>query len=185
MISPLLAILFMHYAFDHWLTRNFSGVWFERYADDALIHCRTKEEAELVLNAVRNRLLECGLTLYPIKRKLVYCKDSNRCGEHENMTFDFLSYTFRPRLIRNRYGKFFVSFLPAVSKAAIQDLGNKIRGLEIPTRKRGCSLLEIARKINPRVRGWIDYFGKFYASIAENALCYVEDTLVRWVNTRN
>ena len=179
-ISPLLANLFMHYAFDHWLTRNISGVWFERYADDALIHCRTREETEYVLEAVRDRLLECGLTLHPTKTKLVYCKDSSRQGEHEHMTFDFLSYTFRPRLIRNRYGKFYVNFLPAVSRAAVQDFRNKIKGLEIPTKKRGCGLLEIAREINPRVRGWIGYFGRFYASMAENALYYVEDTLVRW-----
>ncbi|OED41260.1 hypothetical protein ACH42_14410 [Endozoicomonas sp. (ex Bugula neritina AB1)] len=179
-ISPLLANLFMHYAFDHWLTRNIEHVWFERYADDALIHCRTKEEAEFVLESIRDRLLECGLTLHPIKTKLVYCKDDKRQGTHGNIVFDFLSYTFRFRLTRNRCGRFFVGYLPAVSNAAMQDFRNQIRGLAIPTKKRGCNLLEIAREMNPMVRGWIDYFGKFCHSIAGKALYYVEDTLIRW-----
>lgn len=178
-ISPLLANLFMHYAFDHWLTRNISGVWFERYADDALIHCRTREEAEFVLEAVRDRLLECGLTLHPTKTKLVYCQDDKRQEEHGNMTFDFLSYTFRPGVTRNRYEKFFVGFLPAVSRAAAQDFRNKMKGLEIPTKKRGCSLLAISKDINPQVRGWIDYFGKFGRSDAKSILYYVEETLIR------
>lgn len=179
-ISPLLANLFMHYAFDHWLTRNVRDVWFERYADDALIHCRTKEEAEFVLEAVRDRLLECGLTLHPTKTKLVYCKDDKRQEEHGIIAFDFLSYTFRPRLTRNRYGKFFVGFLPAVSKAAMQDFRNKIKSLKIPTKKRGSSLMGIAREVNPQVRGWIDYFGRFFRSTAKNVLFYLEDTLIRW-----
>ena len=179
-ISPLLANLFMHYAFDHWLTRNIRGVWFERYADDAVIHCRTREEAEFVLAAIRDRLLECGLTLHPTKTKLVYCKDDKRQGEHEHVTFDFLSYTFRPRVTRNRYGKFFVGFLPSVSRAAAQDFRNKMKGLEIPTKKRGCSLLAISKDINPQVRGWIDYFGKFGRSDAKSILYYVEETLIRW-----
>lgn len=131
------------------------------------------------MGAIRDRLLECGLTLHPTKTKLVYC--NKRQGEYEHITFDFLSYTFRPRLTRDRYGRFFTGFLPAVSNAAMQDFRNKIKSLEIPTKKRGGGdLLEIAGEINPIVRGWIDYFGRFCPSIAEKALRYVEDTLIRW-----
>ena len=124
-ISPLLANLFMHYAFDHWLERHIPDIWFERYADDALIHCRTRQEAESVLEQVRERLNDCGLTLHPVKTKLVYCKDDDRPEKHENTSFDFLSYTFRPRMARSKYGKFFVSFLPAISKASAQHIRDK------------------------------------------------------------
>ncbi len=179
-ISPLLANLFMHYAFDHWLEQNIRHVWFERYADDALIHCRSKQEAESILEAVRSRLLDCGLTLHPEKTKLVYCMDEDRPEKHENTSFDFLGYTFRPRMVRNRYGKFFVSFLPAISKASAQHIRDRIRELAIPTKRSLYSLEELAKLINPFVQGWINYFGKFYPSAMRRVLSYVEATLVRW-----
>lgn len=179
-ISPLLANLFMHYALDHWLERNIKDVWFERYADDALIHCRSQQESESLLEAVRCRLFDCGLTLHPEKTKIVYCMDEDRTETHENTSFDFLSYTFRPRLTRNRYGKFFPSFLPAMSKASAQRIKDKIRALEIPTKRSLYSLAELAKLINPYVQGWINYFGKFYPSEMRKVLSYVEATLVRW-----
>ncbi|WP_422133016.1 MULTISPECIES: group II intron reverse transcriptase/maturase [unclassified Endozoicomonas] len=179
-ISPLLANLFMHYAFDLWLERNIRHVWFERYADDALIHCRTKQEAESVLEQVRQRLKDCGLTLHPEKTKLVYCMDEDRPEKHENTAFDFLSYTFRPRMARNRYGKFFVSFLPAISKASAQHIRDTIRELAVPTKRSLYSLDELAKLINPYVQGWINYYGKFYPSELKKVLNYVEETLVRW-----
>lgn len=179
-ISPLLANLFMHYAFDHWLEQNIRHVWFERYADDALIHCCSKQEAESILKAVRQRLFECGLTLHPEKTKLVYCKDDDRLEKHKNTSFDFLGYTFRPRMTRNRYGKFFVSFLPAISKASAQHIRDTIRDLAIPTKRSLCTLEDLAKLINPRVQGWINYYGKFYSSELKKILSYVEETLVRW-----
>jgi len=179
-ISPLLANLFMHYAFDHWLERHIQNVWFERYADDALIHCCSKQEAESVLEAVRGRLLDCGLTLHPVKTKLVYCKAKGRPEKHEHMSFDFLSYTFRARLVRSRYGNYFVGFLPAMSRASAQHVRDTIRELAIPTKRSGYSLPEIAKLINPYVQGWINYFGKFYPSELKKVLYYVEETLVRW-----
>ena len=179
-ISPLLANLFMHYAFDHWLERRIPNVWFERYADDAVIHCRTRQEAESILEQVRHRLKDCGLTLHPVKTKLVYCKDDYRPEKHENTSFDFLSYTFRPRMTRSKYGKFFVSFLPAISKASAQHIRDTIRELAIPTKRSLYSLEELAKLINPYVRGWINYYGKFYPSELKKVLNYVEATLVRW-----
>ena len=179
-ISPLLANLFMHYAFDHWLERRIPNVWFERYADDAVIHCRTRQEAESILEQVRHRLKDCGLTLHPVKTKLVYCKDDYRPEKHENTSFDFLSYTFRPRMTRSKYGKFFVSFLPAISKASAQHIRDTIRELAIPAKRSLYSLEELAKLINPYVRGWINYYGKFYPSELKKVLNYVEATLVRW-----
>ena len=179
-ISPLLANLFMHYAFDHWLERHIPNVWFECYADDAVIHCRTRQEAESILEQVRNRLKDCGLTLHPIKTKLVYCKDDDRPEKYENTSFDFLSYTFRPRMTRSKYGKLFVSFLPAISKASAQHIRDTIRELAIPTKRSRYSLEELAKLINPMVRGWINYYGKFYPSELKKVLNYVEAALVRW-----
>ena len=179
-ISPLLANLFMHYAFDHWLERNIRNVWFERYADDALIHCSSKQEAEFVLEAVRGRLFDCGLTLHPVKTKLVYCKDGNRQEKHEHTSFDFLSYTFRARIVRSRYGNYFASFTPAISRASAQHIRDTIKELAIPTKRSGYSLPQLAKLINPYVQGWINYFGKFTPSAMKKVLYYVEETLVRW-----
>src|SRR5215831_567254 len=108
--SPLLANLFLHYAFDAWMQRTFPNNPFERYADDSIVHCRSEEEARLVLEAIRVRLADCGLELHPTKTKIVYCKDDDRRGTYENIKFDFLGYSFQPRRAKNRWGKFFISF---------------------------------------------------------------------------
>ncbi len=117
-ISPLLANLFMHYAIDAWLQRKYPVVQFARYADDAVIHATSLRQAQSVLEAVRCRLKECGLELHPEKTRIVYCKDDDRRGDYPQIKFDFLGYAFRPRRAKNRWGKFFVSFLPAVSTKA-------------------------------------------------------------------
>jgi RNA-directed DNA polymerase len=103
-ISPLLANLFLHYAFDIWLGRAMPGVPFERYADDIICHCRTEHQARILWERLERRFAECGLVLHPQKTKLVYCKDTNRNGEHGSVCFDFLGYTFRPRLAKWRGG---------------------------------------------------------------------------------
>lgn len=118
--------------------------------------------------------------MHPEKTKLVYCKDEDRPEKHENTSFDFLGDTFRPRMARNRYGKFFVSFLPAISKVSAQPIRDTIRDLAIPTKRSLCTLEDLAKLINPRVQGWINDYGKFYPSELKKVLSYVEDTLVRW-----
>jgi len=114
-VSPLLANLFLHHAFDDWMRRNHPSIQFERYADDVIVHAKSKAQAEQLLEAIRARLAECGLELHPEKTKFVYCQDSDRKGQHEHIKFDFLGYTFRPRRAKNYRGKPFVSFLPGVS----------------------------------------------------------------------
>ena len=126
-VSPLLANLFMHHAFDAWMCRTFPNVAFERFADDVVIHCRTKWQAESVLNAIRDRLLQCGLELHPTKTRIVYCKDSKRPGKHEHVSFDFLGFTFRPRLAKGRRNERFFGFLPAISAKAAKGIRAKIR----------------------------------------------------------
>lgn len=179
-ISPLLANLFMHYAFDHWLATKHPQLQFERYADDALIHCRSLKEAEGILEKLKLRLAECGLELHPVKTKIVYCKDDDRRGMYENISFDFLGYGFRPRRAKNRYGKYFVSFLPAISKASMQHIRETIRGWKIPSKRNNQSLEQIADLVNPSVRGWINYYGKFYRSEAIKAIRYLERVLMKW-----
>jgi RNA-directed DNA polymerase len=117
-ISPLLANLFLHYAFDRWMEREFPKVWFERYCDDVVVHCVSERQARFVKDAIAKRLAGCRLELHPAKTRIVYCKDSNREGSAEHERFDFLGYTFRPRLALSKTGQRFVSFAPAVSGAA-------------------------------------------------------------------
>ena len=179
-ISPLLANLFLHHAFDEWLVRTYPFLLFERYADDAIIHCGSEAEAQRVLSALRVRLKECGLELHPVKTKIVYCKDDNRRGSYAQTEFDFLSFTFRPRRARNRRGEFFVNFLPAISNKAAKTIRATIREWRVSRTKTNRSLNDIARLVNSQVRGWMLYFGRFYRSRCIEVLRYLNEVLVRW-----
>jgi RNA-directed DNA polymerase len=154
-ISPLLANLFLHYALDLWLTREHPGNPFERYADDAIVHCRSREEAEKLCAAIGARLAECGLTLNAQKTKVVYCKDDDRRGTHEHEKFTFLGYEFRPRRAKNYRGKYFVSFLPAVSTRAGKAIREEMRSWRIP-RRSDKSLTDLSRMFNAVIRGWVE-----------------------------
>jgi hypothetical protein len=126
-ISRVLTNLILHYALDPWLVREFPGVPFERYADDAILRCVSKQEAQIVLDAIVKRLAQVGLELNLDKTRIVYCKDSNRAGSHENEQFDFLGYTFRPRAALGGGGEMFVSFWAAVSNDAAKAIRHTIR----------------------------------------------------------
>jgi RNA-directed DNA polymerase len=178
-ISPVLANLYLHYAFDRWLVRTFPAVTFERYCDDAVIHCVSEEQARQVRDALAARLAQVGLELHPDKTRIVYCKDVDRCGDHEVTSFTFLGYTFRPRLAKNRWGKHFVNFLPAVSRDAITAMGREIRSWHI-ARRSDKSLGDLARMFNSIVQGWINYFGRFYKSMLYPLLRRINEHLVRW-----
>lgn len=183
-ISPLLSNLFMHYAFDEWLRRNFPVVQFARYADDAVVHARSLTEAEKLLTAIRSRLAECGLELHPEKTKIVYCKDDDRRGTHEHTSFDFLGYTFRPRRAKNRWGKLFISFLPGVSNKAANSIRETIRSWRIGATRNNQTLEEIASFVNPFVRGWVNYYGRYYPSALTPVLRSLERSLVYWVRRK-
>jgi RNA-directed DNA polymerase len=183
-ISPLLSNLFMHYAFDEWLRRNFPDVQFARYADDAVVHARSLTEAEKLLTAIRSRLAECGLELHPEKTKIVYCKDDDRSGTHEHTSFDFLGYTFRPRRAKNRWGKLFISFLPGVSNKAANSIRETIRSWRIGATRNNQRLEEIASFVNPFVRGWVNYYGRYYPSALTPVLRSLERSLVYWVRRK-
>ena len=177
-ISPLLANLFMHYAFDRWMVREFPGCPFERYADDTVAHCDTEQQARALWAAIAKRLGSLGLELHPEKTKVVYCQDTNRLGDSEHTSFDFLGYTFRGRLTRGRRG-FFVSFAPAMSTKAKKAKGQQIRAWHL-NRRSGTDLSGLAEDINPQVRGWINYYGLFYRSELYSLVRRIDEHLVRW-----
>ena len=151
-ISPLLANLFMHYAFDKWMDREHPGSPFERYADDVVIHCDTEAQALRLWTALGERLGSLGLELHPAKTKVVYCQDTKRRQDFEHTSFDFLGYTFRGRLAKGRRG-FFMNFSPAMSANAKKAKGKQIRDWHL-NRRSGSDLSDLARAINPQVRGW-------------------------------
>ena len=178
-ISPLLANLFMHYAFDAWMAREFPAVRFERYCDDAVVHCASEKQARQVRDAIAERLAQVGLELHPHKTQIVYCKDADRRDDHEVTSFTFLGYEFRPRLAKSKYGKHFVSFLPAVSTEAMKAMGAEIRSWHWAKRS-DKSLGDLALMFNSIVQGWINYYGRFYKS---ELLCFLRRLnrhLVRW-----
>lgn len=179
-ISPLLANLFLHYAFDHWMQSNHSSNPFERYADDIVAHCETEAEALKLKTEIAERLGQCGLELHPEKTKIVYCKDANRTGDYNINQFDFLGFCFRPRLSRNRKGQYFVNFSPAISPKAKKEIFSEIRKWCLHKRS-DFSMEEVAGKINPVARGWIEYYGAFFQSELLFLVHHLDKLLYRWV----
>lgn len=178
-ISPLLANIFLHLAFDTWMTKTYPMVPFERYADDIILHCTSKAQAELIMLEVRKRLARCKLGLHPNKTKIVYCKDGKRRGSHVNESFDFLGFTFRPRRARDRKGEYFVSFSPGTSREAAKTMRQTTRSWRLH-RRSDKELLDLARMFDPVVRGWINYFGSYRKSALYPVLKHLNRTLVRW-----
>ena len=179
-VSPILANLFMHYAFDVWMTRTHPELPWCRYADDGLVHCRTEQEAETLKVALQARLAECHLEMHPTKTKIVYCKDGKRKGKYPNVKFDFLGYCFRPRRVRRlRDNSLFGGFNPAVSSSAMKAMRETIRDLKL-RRQTQLSLQDIAQQLNPLLRGWIAYYGRYAPSALYPVLRYVNQTLVAW-----
>jgi RNA-directed DNA polymerase len=178
-ISPLLANLYLHYAMDEWLRRNYPKTPFERYADDSVVHCKTEREAKDVLVSLKNRMAECGLELHPDKTKIVYCKDDDRRGDYPITKFDFLGYTFRRRRSKNRWGKYFVNFSPAVSDSAKKSMRQEMRRWKVHLRS-DKSLEDISHMFNPVLRGWYNYYGKYYKSELHCVFRHFNRTLSRW-----
>jgi group II intron reverse transcriptase/maturase len=177
-ISPLLANLVLHHAFDTWMAERHPSCPFERYADDVIVHCDTEQKARNLWAAIANRLGAYGLELHPDKTKIVYCKDANRRGDYEHTSFDFLGYTFRGRMVRGRHG-YFMGFSPAMSKAARKAVNKKIRAWHL-NRHSGADLSSLAKEINPKVRGWINYYGAFYRSELYSLAGHIDGHLLRW-----
>ena len=178
-ISPILANLFLHYAFDKWMVKNFPDAHFERYADDLLVHVKTKKRAEEILEALKLRMTQAKLELHPVKTKLVYCKDSNRKGEFEQIRFDFLGFTFALRYARNKSKERFNGFLPAASDRAVKRLGKELRQFRLHLHT-GQTIEELAEYYNPVISGWINYYGRFYRTRLAQLLRRINAYLIRW-----
>ena len=182
-VSPVLANLFLHYAFDAWMAREFPAVPFERYVDDAVVHCVSESQARHVLAALGKRMEQVGLRLHPDKTRIVYCKDGTRRGSYEHTSFTFLGFTFRARKARSRHGVNFTGFLPAISKDALKKIGGELRQWRVHHRT-GLTVGELARRINPVVRGWMQYYGAFYRSALYPFLQRINTYLMRWIRKK-
>jgi len=182
-LSPLLLNLMMHYAFDRWMQRQHPHLPFARFADDALVHCRSESEACTVLAAIERRLGECGLRMHPRKSAVVCCKGSSRRGDYPRIEFTFLGFTFRPRCAVDRSGKTFRSFLPAVSREATKRMMREMRGWKIHWNK-PLSLHQLAERYNPILRGWLNYYGSFYKSAMRRVFDYFNQKLALWARRK-
>lgn len=182
-VSPVLANLFLHYAFDAWMEREFPTVTFERYVDDAVVHCVSEKQARMLSDKIAERFSEVGLRLHPEKTKIVYCKDGKRDRSFEQTSFTFLGFTFRARGARDKYGGMFTSFLPAISKEAMKRLNQEVRGWRLHLHNTW-DLGQIARWINPIVRGWLQYYGRYYRSELYPLLKRINTYLMRWVRKK-
>jgi group II intron reverse transcriptase/maturase len=182
-VSPILANLFLHYAFDRWMKENNPDIPFERYADDVICHCRSEAQARSLRQALEARLAMCKLELHPQKTKIVYCKDTNRLNSHPEQRFDFLGFTFRPRQSMNRTGNLFVSFSPAVSGKAAKAMREVVRRWKLHHRS-DLDLGDIARWTRPMLLGWVRYYGRFHRSALRSALRTLDQFIVRWAQRK-
>nr|WP_302474948.1 reverse transcriptase domain-containing protein [Pseudomonas putida] len=182
-ISPMLMNLFMHYTFDAWMQRNSPNCPFARYADDAVVHCRSERQAEHVMRSIASRLAVCGLTMHPEKSKIVYCKDSNRRAEYPHVSFTFLGFTFRPRKAIGQQNNLFTSFLPGVSAQALKRMRRAVREWRV-NRQTHVTLAAVARLYNPVIQGWWQYYGAFYRTAMLGIFRHIDSALKRWAGRK-
>ena len=183
-ISPLLANLFLHYAMDKWLEQTHPTVKYVRYADDAILHCKSKQQAEYVLQRLKERMQQCGLELHPGKTKLVYCKDYRRQEDYPEVKFDFLGYSFQPRSTKSKKtGKLFLGFDCAISIKSKTHIAEKMKELNIAYLTHR-SIVGVAKFLEPYIRGWVNYYGKYRLSEMNPIFQLLRSRLVQWARKR-
>jgi RNA-directed DNA polymerase len=182
-VSPILANLFLHYAFDAWVRREMPTILFCRYADDGLLHCQSQRQAEYVLERIAQRFYECGLEIHPEKSGIIYCKDRNRKGNYKRISFDFLGFTFRPRRCIDGKGTIHPNYLPAISKTSKKAITRKMRSWHIQL-KNDQSLMDLSKMFNPILRGWSNYYGRFYPSAMRVVWQHFNWYLVQWIRRK-
>ena len=183
-VSPLLANLFLHYAFDAWVRRTLPTVPFCRYADDGLLHCVSKRQAEYVMRLVAGRFRECGLEIHPEKSRIVYCQDANRREKHADICFDFLGFTFQPRRCVSANRGLHPNFLPAISRASKKEINRQVRSWHIQL-KNDKSIRDLSNMFDPVFRGWWSYYGRFYPTGMRQIWLNVNAYLVRWIRRKH
>jgi len=180
----LIANIFLHYGFDLWMTREFPGVQFERFADDVVVHCVTERQAHQVREAIGRRLADVGLLLHPDKTRIVYCKDDKRHLDYGQVTFTFCGYQFRPRKAYDKARKrSFTGFLPAVAPGKLTDVSRKVASMRLH-RRTNTTLEVLAREVNPVLRGWLNYFTEFYPSAVSPIGRRMDRHLMRWARKK-
>jgi len=178
-ISPLLSNLYLHYVFDKWMQRQHVEKPWCRYADDGLVHCKTRIEAETLLEELKQRFAECGLELHSDKTRIVCCNVKDK--QYPTKSFDFLGYTFRPRLVTNQQNNtLFIGFTPAVSKTAVKAMRQETKRCKWHLRSE-LSLEEIAQSYNPVLKGWFNYYGKYTPDGLRPVARHFNNVLVKWV----
>jgi len=183
-ISPLLANLFLHYGFDKWLEKIDKTVNFTRYADDVIVHCKSKQQAEQILKLIDQRMNEIDLELHPEKTKIVYCKDYRRKENYPRVKFDFLGYSFQPRTTKSKKTSgLFLGFDCAISISSCKHIAEKLRELQVE-KMTFKSVVGIAQKLNPMIRGWIQYYGKYRISALHKVFRMLNQQLVKWARKR-
>ncbi len=178
-ISPLLANLYLHHEFDCWMAQNHPQNPFERYADDIVIHCNSRREAETLLELLREQMGKAGLELHPEKTKIVYCKNYKRPGNHEHESFTFLGYTFQPRQQKDKFGRkrTYLVFSGAISQAAKTGIREKIREMNLDNLTLE-GIRWLAKKINARIRGWLNYYTKLNKWEAIKVFYYFDEQIM-------
>ena len=182
-ISPVLANLFMHYAFDDFMSKEFPKIQWVRYADDGVLNCASLKQAKYIIKVLDKRFKTFGLELNLEKTKIVYCKDEHRKGDYENIQFDFLGYTFRMRSAVDKFGNVFSSFLPSMSDKAQKAIRKELRSWRIQLRVNK-SLQDIANMLNSKIQGWINYYSHYYKAGIVKVLEYINTILVKWVKRK-
>lgn len=182
-ISPVLANLFMHYVFDDFMTKEFPNIPWVRYADDGALNCVSLKQAKYIIKVLDKRFKTFGLELNVSKTKIVYCKDDDRKGDYENISFDFLGYTFKPRGAKNKHGKYFTSFLPAMSDKAQKAIRKEVKSWKLQL-KVDKTLEDISRMFNSKIQGWINYYTHYYKSEVYDTLKYINRCLIKWVRSK-
>ena len=182
-ISPVLANLFLHYAFDKWMERTASHITFERYADDIVCHCHSESEAKRMKRKLAQRMQACGLELHPEKTGIVYCKSQWRKGDYPRVSFDFLGYTFKPRKVKLKDGRIGTGFVPAISGQAKRRIWQRLNAWGF-RKKVNLKLEQIAEFWNPILEGWLEYYGRFYRTKLYHALNHFDSRLAQWTTSK-
>lgn len=181
-ISPLLANLFLHYVFDIWVERHWNGIQFVRYADDIICHCRSKAEAMALKNKLEQRLNTCHLELHPKKTRIAYCKSEYNRQQHDIISYDFLGHTFQPRSLKKRNGKMMLGFSPAISQSAVNRIRKDLKAA-LPALQKA-NLADVARVMEKKVQGWINYYGKFETKKLKQILFYLDKIILQWIRKK-
>lgn len=182
-ISPVLANLFLHYVFDDFMSKEFPNIPWVRYADDGALNCVSIKQAKYIIKVLDKRFKTFGLELNLDKTKIVYCKDEDRTENYENVSFDFLGYTFKPRKAKNKYGRMFRNFLPAMSDKAQREIIKEIRNWKLQL-KSDKTINDIANMFNSKIQGWINYYTHYYKSGINDVLRYINRCLIKWARRK-